>query len=808
MVVIEVVSRKDGVIMALTIASPATASTGTLTTTGMGSGIDVNGLVSKLMAVEQQPLTMLQTQEAADQAKITAYGSLSGAVSSFQTAVQSLTSTSTFSAQSVKVGDSSVASASADGTAVSGTHTLTVTNLASSQILESGTAYSATSTQIGTGTLTIDFGTYSGGAFAQNSAKGTKTIDISASQGSLAGIRDAINSAGIGVTASIMNDGSGYRLIMSSTDSGSSNALRIAVANTSGTLSDLAYNAASGGTSNMSQTQAAQDAQFSVDGVAITKSSNTVSDVISGVTLNLTGTNTGSSTTFGVSRNTSAIASAVTSLVSAYNSAASTIKGLTAYDASTNTGSVLLGDFTTQSVQSQIRSIMNTNLAYATGGVSSLADLGVTFNKDGTLSLDSTKLASTLADPSKDVSSLFLALGKPTDSLVSYTASTAATKSGNYAVNISKIATNGLISSSAAIASNQTVLSSDTLNMTVDGIAATVKLNDGTYTNAGLVAALQSAINGTSAFSGAGVAVTVGMNGTQANVAGSTPAGTTITSGINDSIDVTVDGGAPVTVALTPGTTYTSATLASMVQAKVNAALSGGASVTVTQTNGILSIKSNSYGAGSGVTVADSGATTGATSLLGAATQSGSGTGTASLKITSNSFGATSNVSITGGTAASALFGAATATGTAGVDVAGTIDGVAATGSGRTLTSTAGNSKGLKLTINGGITGSRGTVSFDRGIADQLNTALTSVLDTTNGTIATATNGLNKTISALQDRQTVLRGQLAVIQQRYLDQFNAMDTLVASLQSTSNFLTQQLAAMSGNSSSTSSTKIG
>ena len=784
--------------MAVTLASPVTANTGTLTTTGMGSGIDVNGLVSKLMAVEQIPLTQLQTEQAADEAKITAYGNVSSAVSSFQTAVQSLNSASTFSAQTVSVGNSSVASASANGTAALGSHTLAVTYLAAAQILESGTAYSSTSTQIGTGTLTLSFGNYSGagGSFVQNSATTTQTINISANQGSLAGIRDAINAANIGVTASIMNDGTGNRLILTSTNSGTDNQLQITA---SSGLSALAYNGAVG-PSNMTQTQAAQNAQFTLDGVAVTKSSNTVTDAIPGVTLNLTGTNPSTPTTFAVSANTSAISTAVSNLVSAYNSAMSTISGLTSFNATTNTGSVLLGDFTTQSVVNQMRSIMNTSIGYgSSGSVSSLADLGVTFNKDGTLSLNSTTLASAVANPASNISALFLALGKPTDSLVSYTASTANTQAGSYAVTVTQMATHGQASSSVAPVPPTVIGASQTLALTIDGVSGTVNVPAGSYSNSALATTLQTAINGTTAFSNAGVSATVGL---QASLTGSAPAGTTITAGVNDQIDVTLDGTTINNIALTPGT-YTATSLAAMVQAQINTAFNGTASATVTQNGGTLSINSNNFGASSAVTVANAGAITGATSLFGASTQSG----TSMLTIASNSFGARSNVSVTGGTAATALFGASTVAGTSGLDVAGTIDGVAATGFGQTLTSASGNSNGLKLTINGGVLGSRGTVAFTRGIADQLNTALTSVLDPTSGTIATATSGLNSMITNLTNQEATLQGQLAVTQQRYLDQFNAMDTLVASLQSTSNYLTQQLAAMSGSGSS-SSTKIG
>ena len=421
--------------MAITVTSPSTSSA-TLSSTGLGSGIDINGLVTKLMSVEQRPLALLQTQEAAAQAKISAYGSLKGAVAGLQSAAQTLANPATFSAQTASVGTSTVASASANGTAGLGSHSLEVTRLAQTQRLTTSATYTDTSAQVGTGTLTIDFGTFSGGSFTPNPDQASKTITIAANQGFLAGIRDTINAGDYGVTASTINDGSGYRLLLTSKASGAANMMRVVVSNTSGTLSDLAYDATTGGTTNMSEVQAAKDAQFKLDGVSITKSTNSVTDVLSGVTLNLLGTNSGSPTTLTVARNTSAIQSALSNLVSAYNNSQATINSLTAFDASTKTGSVLLGDVTTLSIQSQIRSVLNTRLPYATGGISNIGDLGVTIKKDGTLSLDTAKLATTLSDSSKDPASFFTAIGKTTDSLVSFGTSTVDTQPGSYAVNV------------------------------------------------------------------------------------------------------------------------------------------------------------------------------------------------------------------------------------------------------------------------------------------------------------------------------------------------------------------------------------
>ncbi|MBZ0149361.1 MAG: flagellar filament capping protein FliD, partial [Pseudorhodoplanes sp.] len=200
-----------------------------LSSPGIGSGLDINGLVSQLMALEQRPLSLLNTKEAKLQAQLSAYGSLKGALSSFQSAVAALATPARFTAVKASVADGTIFSASAAATASASSYSVEVQTLAQAQKLKSGT-FAATSTSVGSGTLTIQFGTYSGGSFTLNPEKSAKTISIASGQASLAGVRDAINAADAGVSASIINDGSGYRLVVASKDAGLANALKISVA--------------------------------------------------------------------------------------------------------------------------------------------------------------------------------------------------------------------------------------------------------------------------------------------------------------------------------------------------------------------------------------------------------------------------------------------------------------------------------------------------------------------------------------------------------------------------------------------------
>ncbi|MBI1988786.1 MAG: flagellar filament capping protein FliD [Betaproteobacteria bacterium] len=649
-----------------------------LSAPGIGSNLDVNGIVSQIMALERRPLTVLDTKEAKYQAQLTAYGSLKGALSSFQSAVAALASPARFSAVTASFADTTVATATASSAAAAGSYSVEVQTLAQSHKLKSAT-FAATSTTVGTGTLTIRFGTYSGGTFTLNPDQAAQTISVDASESSLAGVRDAINTANAGVSASIVNDGSGNRLIIASKDTGVANALKITVedddlANTDNAgLSQLAYDASTGGTTNLTQTFAAQNATAVIDGIAITKASNTISDAIEGVTLNLLKANTPSATTLTVTRDTAGIQAAVQSFVTAYNDLNKIVTDLSKYDAANKRSSTLTGDATVRSVQTQLRGVFNTTLSTAGGGLTALSNIGISFQKDGTLKLDSSKLTTALSDSTKDVSTLFAAVGKPTDSLVSFVSSTSDTKNGTYLLNVSQLSTQGKAVGGGAAVLTINAASNDTIDLTVDGVAASVTLAAGTYSVAELAAEIQSKINGVIALSSTGI------------------------------------------------------------------------SVTVTQSAGVLSVTSNRYGSAS-------------------------------------------TVAITGGTGKSDLFGAQTET--AGVNVAGTIGGITATGSGQILTGS-GDASGLALKVTGGATDARGTVSFARGYAYELDKLVEKMLED-DSLVDGRMDGINASIKNVGTQREVLARRLDMVESRYRAQFTALDVMMSSMSNTSSFLQQQL----------------
>lgn len=384
---------------------------------GLGSGLDVNGIVGQLMAIEQRPLLILTNKEATQQAQISAYGSLKGALSSFQSSVKTLTNLSIFTGVKANVSDSTIVTANASTSAAAGSHQIEVQNLAQAQKIKSE-SFATTSTAIGSGTLTIEFGTYNGdGTFTSNPTKTSKTITIESDQTDLASIRDSINEADVGITASIVNDGSGNRLVIASNNTGTDNALKITVSDDDGNnlnnagLSKLAYDATTGGTANMTQTVAAQNATMVIDGITISKSSNTITDALEGVTFNLLKAAPGTTTSLSISQDTSKIQTAVSAFVGAYNELAKTISDISRYDTANKQASVLTGDATVRTVESQIRGVLNSFLPGVPSSLNSLSQIGVNFQKDGTLQLDNAKLTSVINDPDKDLGALFATNG-------------------------------------------------------------------------------------------------------------------------------------------------------------------------------------------------------------------------------------------------------------------------------------------------------------------------------------------------------------------------------------------------------------
>ena len=387
---------------------------------GIGSNLDLSGLLTSLTTAESQPLVMLQKQQISYIAKLSAYGTLQGALSTLQTAAAKLSDASVFQGVKVVSSVTDVLTATASAAGASGTYAVDVTQLAKAQSL-AATGVANAKAAVGKGTVTIDFGTisggtlnaatgtYSGASFTPDAARAAKSIVIDDSNNSLEGLRDAINAkADLGVSASIINDGgtSPYRLVLTSKDTGEASSMRIAVTGDASLQGLLNHDAS--GAQALQQTATAASAKLTVNGVAVTSKTNTVAEAVQGVTMTLS--KTGAST-LTVSRDTSAVEAAITSFVTAYNSLQTTAGQLTQYDKEKQGGAALVGDSTLRTIQTRIRAALNTPQA---GELKVLSKVGVSFQKDGTLAFDAAKLKTAFADNQGAVAELFAGTGTGT----------------------------------------------------------------------------------------------------------------------------------------------------------------------------------------------------------------------------------------------------------------------------------------------------------------------------------------------------------------------------------------------------------
>jgi flagellar hook-associated protein 2 len=333
---------------------------------------------------------------AAERAQIAGLGQLSSAVSTFQTAMQGLESPSAVAPAQASSTNSAVAAASAQATAAPATYAVTIGQLAQSQVTSSAAVVDPNATLIGSGTLTVQLGNYNAGTNTFT-AGASAPVSITVTNGSLNSIASAINAAGAGVSANVVQDVSGFHLVLSSTATGAANAFKITAADLDGVntdmtgLSQLAYDptATAGAGKNLTLNQVAQDASLSVNGVAQTSASNAGVSIASGVTLNLFQVG---STTVSVSQNTAAIQSAAQNFVDAYNALVATTTSLI------RPGGALAGGVTTTAGQ-LLRSMNDTDLQSFTGvgSMTSLARMGITPKADGTLSLDANALQAAVA---------------------------------------------------------------------------------------------------------------------------------------------------------------------------------------------------------------------------------------------------------------------------------------------------------------------------------------------------------------------------------------------------------------------------
>lgn len=373
-----------------------------ISSTGIGSGLDVNSIVEQLTALEKRPLVQLQSRAISIQTQLSAFGTIKSQIAALQDAASKLRLDGSWNGLTVNSSNAAAVSGTVSGTAAATSISVEVFKLAKAQSLASNAVPAATN--MGTGTLTIQLGAWNAGmtSFTAGAAPAVP-ITIAPGEDSLATIASKINGANAGVTATVLKDATGERLLLRSKDTGLEQGFRIQVTDTDGNntdnqgLSRLAYDPENA-TAGMNSTQAARNAEASINGVAVVSAKNTLVDTIPGVTLNLAQETT-SPVEVTLATDTATMKKNISDFVAAFNALNKTLTESTKYDAETKSAGVLQGDSTTVGLKNALRAVVGSS---TNGGTfSRLADIGIDLKLGGDMSINPTKLDAALQNPTE-----------------------------------------------------------------------------------------------------------------------------------------------------------------------------------------------------------------------------------------------------------------------------------------------------------------------------------------------------------------------------------------------------------------------
>ncbi|HKE47035.1 MAG TPA: flagellar filament capping protein FliD [Rhodanobacteraceae bacterium] len=363
-----------------------------LSSPGIGSGLDVNGLVSQLVTAAKTPQqNQIDTRRNQVGAQLSAIGSLKSALSALQDSLTSLSNGSAFTKFLATASSTDHFSAVADSTAAAGTYSIDVEQLATAEKASSGAF--ASGTTLNTGALTISVG-----GQAMTIAVGSGTSSLSQLAGAIN--RNAQNP---GVTAAVVHAADGDHIVLTSTKTGAANAFTVSG---TGDVAGLSYDP-SNGVTGLTPVTRAVDAKLSIDGFDVTSASNAVQGAIQGVTINLAAVSGGMPDTLTVAADNDSIRSSIQSFVDNYNKLVGTTRTLTSYDSGSGQAGALLGDSTMLGVTSRLSRALGSQVGATGDAVRSLADIGIKFELDGSLSLDDDKLSAALAATPDQVRNLF-----------------------------------------------------------------------------------------------------------------------------------------------------------------------------------------------------------------------------------------------------------------------------------------------------------------------------------------------------------------------------------------------------------------
>lgn len=486
-----------------------------LTVGGLGSGLDTEGMITKLMAIEAAPLTQLQSKQAKASAKISAWGTVKSAVATFQTATQAMQSATAFNSLKGTSSDETVASVTTTSQSKAGSASIAVTQLAQAgktmlagtftagQTINSLSTPSNITLQFGKITPDATNGSGTGATFAPDSSVTSKTITIRANATLEQAVQD-INNAGVGVSARTVSTPAGLKVVVESTATGDKTDMQIF---TGAGILNHGANAFGVVVGTVGANGAAlvygKDAQYTIDDVPISSKTNTITDALSGSTITLKGVSAaGKKANLTVATDTSGVKTQLEAFVKAYNDLDTTLRSLSAYGVSPGKGQApvgggaLSGDATIRAIQIEMRAMFNQAIPGAPKGYSSMVDIGVTFAKDGTLSLDSTKLNTALTNNPDGVRQLLMGRAQFSQSGFTAINSNSLTKSGTSTIEVTSVPTKAkLVGGAVAATFPANLTGANVLKLSIDGTLVTANLATSYGSAAAMAAGMQTAIN-------------------------------------------------------------------------------------------------------------------------------------------------------------------------------------------------------------------------------------------------------------------------------------------------------------------------
>lgn len=373
----------------------------TMSSPGIGSNLDVKSIVSQLVAIEKQPLDKLKLEASATQAKISTFGQIKSLVSTLSDAAARLASVTGWNAVTASSSDATFVTASAIGGTQPTSFDVQVQTLAKAQATHSA-ALLPVGGAVGAGTIRLELGTWSGAIFTAGS--GTPVdLTISATD-TVADIASKINGANAGVTATILSDASGDRLLLRGKNTGAAAGFNLSVtsdadANTTDALG--LSRLVNGSVTD----QAAQDAAATINGIAVTSSTNTFANKVAGVTFTAVKQTTGP-VTITIDKDTSQVQKNIQAFVDAYNAVNGVLNEATKYDAGTKTAGLLQGDSTTLSLQSALRTAAQ-SVRTGSSVFSRLSDIGIEALQGGNLQVNTTKLSAAMSNNMDELKAMF-----------------------------------------------------------------------------------------------------------------------------------------------------------------------------------------------------------------------------------------------------------------------------------------------------------------------------------------------------------------------------------------------------------------